>query len=182
RALGAARRLGLDPQTLRLDVLPLRFAPMFFRLAPRALRAGERLFETARPLGDELRQPALARAHPPDARAIEQPDREEHENRERDPERERLMEAWRDRQRQHRIGIAPDAALVRRTDAEAIAPRRNVRVVRSAAAAGIDPFLIEALETIAEANALRRAEAERRVLDLEIVAAGRQLERARGTP
>ncbi len=80
----------------------------------------------------------------------------------------------------HRDGPAvPAAVLVARHHLEDVPPRRHVRVEGSPTATGLHPGGVEAGQSIAELDPLRRREVERRVLELEVPATGRQLDGSR---
>ena len=85
-----------------------------------------------------------------------------------EPERPRLPRLKRQRQRQLSAQRSPFRVRRRRLHAECVTSRRNARVERSAAVAGVDPVPIVWVESIAEAKVLRLEQRQRRILDREI--------------
>src|SRR5690606_21130573 len=75
---------------------------------------------------------------------------------------------------------APAAAALRGADLEAVAARRQVRVLRIAARAALDPAVVEAFEPVAVADLFGRAVAQADVVELELARTGRQHQGAAG--
>ena len=75
-------------------------------------------------------------------------------------------------------GIVPDAAVVGGGHAEAVVAGAEIVVKGLAAAAGILPFGIVALQFVAEAAFFRRHETERGIVDLQIADQRRQAQGA----
>src|SRR5437762_3070270 len=87
----------------------------------------------------------------------------------------RLPEERELREREGGARFVPEAVVVARLHAERVAAGREVRVrghALRAAAAGLQPSPIEALQTVGEADAGGDAKARRGVADLELARAG----------
>src|SRR5205823_2118873 len=85
----------------------------------------------------------------------------------------RLMKARLETKGEGRTRLVPHAVVVAGLDAEGVAPRREVRVVRDALRARVHPVPVEAVEAVLEPDPPRNAKARRGVADLELPGARR---------
>ena len=85
-----------------------------------------------------------------------------------------LVVARRDRERDARPRLVPDAIVVGGQHAEHVVPGPRVGVVGHPARSGLLPFLIVALQPVAEAHPLRDGQAQGGVADLQVARAGGQ--------
>src|ERR1051326_6736412 len=67
------------------------------------------------------------------------------------------------------LGGVPNAVAVAGGDLKSIIAGRNVSVRHRSPGAGVDPLRVQAFETVAETNALRRSETEAGVAEFETV-------------
>ncbi len=122
----------------------------------------------------------LAEFEPSHAEAIERDSARGQRGEDQSPEPHGLVEPLLEDEIAGGSGLVPDAVLVGGAHPEAVAAGRKVRVVGGPARACIDPFLLEALEPIAEAHRPGIAEREGRVRELEPPGPRRQPQRAGG--
>src|SRR5262249_26715897 len=85
-----------------------------------------------------------------------------------------LVVGWGDGKRQRCTGLVPHAAVVAGDDAKGVVARRKVAVEGLAASAGVLPVAVPAFELVSKKNFLRRDEAERGVVNLQIANMRRQ--------
>ncbi len=72
---------------------------------------------------------------------------------------------------------SPALAVERGLDGETVRTRRDRRILRVAACPGVDPVAVHAVEPVAEAQPVRRAQVDRREVDFEAVVARREPDR-----
>src|SRR5579863_9142478 len=91
-------------------------------------------------------------------------------------EPECLIKEWLEREAKAGAGVIPDSVSVACDDPKRIRAGRKSGVVGGAASTGVDPVQVEPLESIPKQGALRYQQAQCRVMELPLVAAGTHLE------
>ena len=80
-----------------------------------------------------------------------------------------------EREAKARPGVVPDAVIVAGDNAKGVRTGRKAGVVGGAAIAGVDPVLVETLESVAETCARRCKQTQSRIMEFPLPMSGTHL-------